>query len=551
MAADGADASATDTFQKAVALYGAQRFDEAEALCIGILAVDPRSVAAKNLLGAIAMLRGDHARAAELFGEAAKLAPDAAELHVNRGDALQALNRPDAALKCYERALKCDPGNAEVRLKRAMALYGLEKTAAAEAALTDLLTLHPGMPDAWHARGLIRFALGRNEDALGDYDRALAVSPDRVDIHAARAETLEALDRRTDARAALEKTLALAPDRDDTREQLFSLHLSETTSSPELDRLAAAVAQTTATRDTAHLIHDRATFDFRLLHDLEQSAHLIARGITFDGLREAHAALTAAFARLGETPTGKSVSLTDAEIAAIAAARRVTIRHPVPRLPGSALNPAKDWTAIEDSYFSQRTERAVIDDFLSPEALAQLRDFALLSTIWRREYTNQYIGAFAQHGFVGPLHMQIAEELQHKMPRIFAQHRLHQLWGFKYASTRAAKGIGVHADFARVNLNFWITPDEANLDPTSGGMVIYDVPAPKTWGFKEYNVDHQRIYAFLKKNRATAQTVPHRSNRAVLFNSTLFHETDTIRFKEGYENRRVNVTYLFGRGLKM
>ena len=45
--------------------------------------------------------------------------------------------------------------------------------------------------------------------------------------------------------------------------------------------------------------------------------------------------------------------------------------------------------------------------------------------------------------------------------------------------------------------------------------------------------------------------MPHRSNRAVLFNSTLFHETDTIRFKEGYENRRVNVTYLFGRGLKM
>jgi hypothetical protein len=40
--------------------------------------------------------------------------------------------------------------------------------------------------------------------------------------------------------------------------------------------------------------------------------------------------------------------------------------------------------------------------------------------------------------------------------------------------------------------------------------------------------------------------IPYRGNRAVLFNSALFHETDAINFKEGYENRRVNMTYLFG-----
>ncbi len=551
MAVSGADASGTDAFQKAVALYGAQRFDEAEALCLGILAVDPRSVAAKNLVGAMAMARGTYERAAELFGEAAKLAPDVPEIQVNRGDALQALGRSEAALKCYETALKRDAAKPEVHLKRGMVLHSLGRSADAENALTQALTLQPDMPEGWHTRGLIRFALGRAEDALTDYDRAIALKHDQADIHVARAEALEAVDRREEARAALETTLALAPNRDDTREQLFNLHLSETTYSAELDRLGAEVTQIAAARDTDHLLHDRATYDFRLLHDLEQTAYMIARGIAVDGLREAHTALAAAYERLPGTPTGKSFALNDAEITAIAAGRKLSIRHPVPKLSGSALNPDKDWAAIEEAYFGQSTELVVIDEFLSGEALTQLRDFSLLSTIWRREYENQYIGAFAQQGFVGPLHLQIAEELQQKMPRIFAQHRLHQLWGFKYASTRAAKGIGVHADFARVNLNFWITPDDANLDPQSGGMVVYDVPAPKTWGFKEYNVDQKRIYAFLKKNRATAQTVPHRCNRAVLFNSTLFHETDTIRFKEGYENRRVNMTYLFGRGLKL
>lgn len=36
----------------------------------------------------------------------------------------------------------------------------------------------------------------------------------------------------------------------------------------------------------------------------------------------------------------------------------------------------------------------------------------------------------------------------------------------------------VHADDARVNLNFWVTPDDANLDPTSGGLVVYPKEPP-------------------------------------------------------------------------
>jgi len=41
-------------------------------------------------------------------------------------------------------------------------------------------------------------------------------------------------------------------------------------------------------------------------------------------------------------------------------------------------------------------------------------------------------------------------------------------------------------------------------------------------------------------------TIPYRANRAVIFDSDLFHQTDTIRFKPGYCNRRINVTLLYG-----
>ena len=39
--------------------------------------------------------------------------------------------------------------------------------------------------------------------------------------------------------------------------------------------------------------------------------------------------------------------------------------------------------------------------------------------------------------------------------------------------------------------------------------------------------------------------VPHRANRALVFESRLFHQTDTVRFAKGFTKRRINVTFLF------
>ena len=53
-------------------------------------------------------------------------------------------------------------------------------------------------------------------------------------------------------------------------------------------------------------------------------------------------------------------------------------------------------------------------------------------------------------------------------------------------------------------------------------------------------------YEELKKSKGNTTVIPYNENRAVIFNSNLFHETDHYEFKEGYENRRINVTMLFG-----
>ncbi len=76
---------------------------------------------------------------------------------------------------------------------------------------------------------------------------------------------------------------------------------------------------------------------------------------------------------------------------------------------------------------------------------------------------------------------------------------------------------------------------------------MWDIKAPQDWDFPRYNADVAGARAFLAREGAKPIVIPHRANRAVVFDSDLFHETDRIDFKDGYENRRINVTMLYGR----
>lgn len=207
----------------------------------------------------------------------------------------------------------------------------------------------------------------------------------------------------------------------------------------------------------------------------------------------------------------------------------------------------RDYAAIEAQYHAGRPQMVVIDNFLTPEALAELRTFCEEATVFKTANGVGYMGAFLSGGFSPPVLLSIADELRRVMPQVVGPHPLMQSWAFKY--DQRCHGTNMHADFARVNVNFWITPDEACADPDRSGMVIYDVPAPRSWKFSDYNSGLDKINAFIAAHDAQPIRVPYRANRCVLFDSTLFHTTDELDFKPGYTNRRVNVTLLYGQGL--
>ncbi len=188
-----------------------------------------------------------------------------------------------------------------------------------------------------------------------------------------------------------------------------------------------------------------------------------------------------------------------------------------------------------------------MDDFLSPEAIEGLRRFCLESTVWStNRYDHGRLGSFFRDGFNCPLLIQVAEELRSAFPRIIGtRHRMTQLWGYKYATTQPF--LSPHADFAAVNVNFWVTPDEANLEPTGGGLVVYDVEAPRDWDFPTYNRGSDKIQKLLSDRKARAIHILYSVHPWLSSSTPTFHHTTpSLQFRSGYENRRVNVTVLFG-----
>lgn len=213
--------------------------------------------------------------------------------------------------------------------------------------------------------------------------------------------------------------------------------------------------------------------------------------------------------------------------------------------PALCLNRRDDWSDVVQAFKGEGKGIVCVDHLLTPEALAQLQRFCLRSTVWRRPYPPGYLGANPESGFFSPLLLQIAAELRQAIPGLLGELHLNYWWSFVCQHQRP--GIDIHADQSDISLNFWITPDSANLQPGGGGLDVWDVAAPADWTFDDYNRGVRDICAFLRQEGARQTSFAYAENRALLFRGSIFHQTAAARFAEGFENRRRNVTMLFRR----
>ena len=418
--------------------------------------------------------------------------------------------RHEAALELFERALAVDPGYAQAHLNKGGALQELGRLDAALTSYDRALAVEPGMAEAHSRTGDILMRQLRFADAVAGYRDALARDADHYGAHWGLGLALTAVDRRGEA---LEQFGWTASYR----------------------------------RRRALLAPVRVTSRARLRHDGAQCRHLAAAGVDpgrFAALADAYDSVERDidWAQAGDRP----VALTDDQRRRLEDAYDLPIHVAgAPEAPGSAINRSLDVAAITASYVAATPGVATIDDLLTPAALSGLRRFLLDSTIWfDLTHIEGFLAAYLEDGLACPLLLQIAGDLRRAFPAILGDQPLTQLWAFKCLT--GDKGIDVHADAGAVSVNFWLTPDSANRDPDHGGLVVYRTPPPVGWKLSNYDDDIEPIRAFLAEHDSDRVIVPYRENRAVLFDSALFHESGAVDFKPGYRNHRINMTMLFG-----
>lgn len=173
---------ATDRhYRLALDLLRQSRIPEAEHACREILQSDPRHIGTLNLLGALALQRGDPRTAIQLLQRSISINPNAPEVHLNLGTAQIHVSQPELALESYSKAL----------------------------------ALRPRFPDALRSRAAVLSTLGRANEALLDFDRALSLTPDSVPLLLSRGNLLFEQGRIADAVADYERARALAPNDSD------------------------------------------------------------------------------------------------------------------------------------------------------------------------------------------------------------------------------------------------------------------------------------------------------------------------------------------------
>ena len=337
---------------------------EAELLYRQVLAADPEEFNANHLMGVLRLQQGRSTEALPYFDRALRTNPKAAIAHAHYGLVLHRLGRDAEALESLDRALAIQPQLAEALNSRGMVLKALGRPEQALASVEAALSLEADYSQAWNNRGVVLRELGRGEEALASFERAAVLEPGNFEIQFNQGQACRDLGHCKKAVTAFESVLSLCPDHPAALHSL-ALVLCECDRAEEAMLCFQRHAELTR-RSPAGV----RVVSHKLSHDLEQQDYLNSQVV-------------------GALP-------------AQCGARRVSV----------AINQANDVAAVAQQWRKAHPQVVVIDDLLTDEALAALRQFCWRAPVWQKSYDNGYLGALPEQGFACSLLAQIAQELR-------------------------------------------------------------------------------------------------------------------------------------------
>lgn len=173
---------------------------------------DPETADVHNDRGVALERLGRFAEALASYERAVELDPGDAVPCFNRGNALLALGRVDEALEHYDKAILLAPNHVNAHINRGSALLRLHRYDEALAAYTRAAAVKPDCADAFYNQGVALMDLGRQDEAIDRFDQAIALQPRHADAFTNRGNAFKTLGRLEEALASYTQAIALVDD---------------------------------------------------------------------------------------------------------------------------------------------------------------------------------------------------------------------------------------------------------------------------------------------------------------------------------------------------
>lgn len=202
----------------------------------------------------------------------------------------------------------------------------------------------------------------------------------------------------------------------------------------------------------------------------------------------------------------------------------------------------RDWDRVEYEYDqSSPYNYSVLDDFFTSGTFTNIRERLL--TDWGWQYKNWQANELYVRDPQIPEIQSVAAELKKQLPNVLDGLEFVRCWSFMHQRN---VGLKVHADNGAVTVDVWMTPDEFNLLPEAGGLVFFDVKRDPNMLIHEFNTVEWAARYYNVHTKGASEKIGYRCNRAVLFDASTFHESDTVSFREeGAHTYRINLSLLF------
>ena len=519
----------TELFNQAMKLHDEGKLDEADEIYQSILKNNADNFVANYFHGCVLLQKSQLTEAKIYFKKALDSNPNNYEANNNLGIVYKNLNDLENAKKYFLKATAIDENNFEAYFNCGNLYYDEKEYDLAVVFFDKAIACNKDHGEAHYRLGLTyqeKYRAKRNTDYLiksaACHKASIICDPSHSDAHASLGMTNLWLGNIKEANKCFKK--------------VCSLKYSE---------------QTTFSKYIETYLSDKKLLSALIKHEYEQLT-FIGNGTDNTGnykfTKEYYDELENLYLKIKDN----HFDIKDVTSSMKIEIPKILCNVPPKLSSSSIINESNDIESLESEYLQKAPGILVVDDFLNKEALAELQNFCLNANIFKQPFQNGYLGAFLSEGLSNEFILKLSEDLRLTYKNIFKDLKLMTALIFKYDSTE--KGINIHADQSSVNVNIWVTPDNANMDKKSGGLQIWNkIPSADTLvqvkelGFDAYNSDTEptKKKKFLAENESIKQIIPYRENRAIIFNSMLLHTTDNYNFRDNYEDRRINVTFFY------